>query len=635
MMVHIHFLVLCHVPHLVKYNIYSIFLKLSVSTSVAIPQFIKDTKIFVWNCVLHSASDVVFYCCVHVYIGGEWGGRRDCQVESIVALAGAALARKWQCASVRTQSNAKWILPSGHDTNIYVYNCITKKKVPLILKNPNYASWYMCGPTVYDSAHIGHAWYVCCSSKFSIYNCYMKFDIIRRILCNHFDINVVMVMGITDIDDKIIHRAAELGEDINTLTRRFEAEFHEDMAKLNIKPATIITRVTDFVPRIIAFVQEIVDKGNGYVTVDGSVYFDTSQFDRYGKLFPVSMNEEPAQPTVDKKSPLDFALWKGAKPNEPSWLSPWGPGRPGWHIECSTMASAMFGRTMDLHSGGVDLLFPHHENEEAQSCVHHGVSQWVNYWLHSGHLHLKGDTKMSKSLKNTISIRDFLTKFTANEFRVFCLLSRYRNGVEYTDLSMENAVAVSKKLESFLEDADAYIRGVSSSGVVDEPFLLENLARTQVQFLSTLANDFDTAKGLGLLLELISITNRMLHQETKVVECSRRPGAVAAVSEFVRRTLNSLGTQYGTNKDMVADSPLQMERMVTSAVNFRNLVRELALLDLKDSKKQENEQRFLRNSSLLDACDTLRKDFLAAGVQVKDHGKLSSWSFSDSVKSQL
>ncbi|CAG2061996.1 unnamed protein product [Timema podura] len=163
---------------------------------------------------------------------------------------------------------------------------------------------------------------------------------------------------------------------------------------------------------------------------------------------------------------------------------------------------------------------------------------------------------------------------------------------------MENAVAVSKKLESFLEDADAYIRGVSSSGVVDEPFLLENLARTQVQFLSTLANDFDTAKGLGLLLELISITNRMLHQETKVVECSRRPGAVAAVSEFVRRTLNSLGTQYGTNKDMVADSPLQMERMVTSAVNFRNLVRESALLDLKDSKKQENEQRFLRNSSL-------------------------------------
>nr|CAD7412776.1 unnamed protein product [Timema poppensis] len=327
-----------------------------------------------------------------------------------------ALSRKWQCASVRTQSNAKWILPSGHDTNIYVYNCITKKKVPLILKNPNYASWYMCGPTVYDSAHIGHA---CC---------YMKFDIIRRILCNHFDINVVMVMGITDIDDKIIHRAAELGEDINTLTRRFEAEFHEDMAKLNIKPATIITRVTDFVPRIISFVQEIVDKGNGYVTADGSVYFDTSQFDRYGKLFPVSMNEEPAQPAVDKKSPLDFALWKGAKPNEPSWLSPWGPGRPGWHIECSTMASAMFGRTMDLHSGGVDLLFPHHENEEAQSCVHHGVSQWVNYWLHSGHLHLKGDTKMSKSLKNTISIRDFLTKFTANEFRVFCLLSRYRNG---------------------------------------------------------------------------------------------------------------------------------------------------------------------------------------------------------------
>nr|CAD7594890.1 unnamed protein product [Timema genevievae] len=515
------------------------------------------------------------------------------------------LSRQWQCASVRTQSNAKWILPSGHDTNIYVYNCITKKKVPLILRNPNYASWYMCGPTVYDSAHIGHA---CC---------YMKFDIIRRILCNHFNINVIMVMGITDIDDKIIHRAAELGEDINTLTRRFEAEFHEDMAKLNIKPATIITRVTDFVPRIISFVQEIVDKGNGYVTVDGSVYFDTSQFDRYGKLFPVSMDEEPAQPMVDKKSPLDFALWKGAKPNEPSWLSPWGPGRPGWHIECSTMASAMFGRTMDLHSGGVDLLFPHHENEEAQSCVHHGVSQWVNYWLHSGHLHLKGDTKMSKSLKNTISIRDFLTKFTANEFRVFCLLSRYRNGVEYTDLSMENAVAVSKKLESFLEDADAYIRGVSSSGVVDEPFLLENLARTQVQFLSTLANDFDTAKGLGLLLELISITNRMLHQETKVVECSRRPGAVAAVSEFVRRTLNSLGTQYGTNRDMVADSPLQMERMVTSAVNFRNLVRESALLDLKDSKKQENEQRFLRNSSLLDACDTLRKDFLAAGVQVK------------------
>lgn len=517
----------------------------------------------------------------------------------------------------RHNVSSDWKLPSGYETNISVYNCITDSKVPLILKNSNYMSWYMCGPTVYDSAHLGHA---CC---------YVKFDIIRRILSSYFNINVVMMMGVTDIDDKIINRAAERKEDPKKLADYYEKKFFEDMANLNIQPPSVVTKVTNFIPEIINFIQKIIDKKQAYIAVDGSVYFDTLSFDRYGKLSTYIPREGiiPEQ----KKSLMDFALWKGSKPGEPWWASPWGPGRgrPGWHIECSAMASSVFGSNIDFHSGGIDLLFPHHENEEAQSCAFHGVEQWVNYWLHSGHLHVKGEEKMSKSLKNTISITDFLSSFSANEFRIFCLLSPYRDGMEYTDTLMQNAVAITKKIESFLTDSEAYIKGYTAHGDIDESQLLESLSNTKVKVLRALSDDFDTATAMSALTSLIGSANKMLHQRPQTIsQPVRNPAAVAAVVTYVRQSLEKFGFTFKSRKEsslQYVDGSQHIDGILDNIVQFRNQVRIYAL----DPPQAENKTRDLKDEALLQACDSLRDNLLSAGVQIKDHGKMSTWSYTE------
>ncbi|KAJ9582496.1 hypothetical protein L9F63_003189, partial [Diploptera punctata] len=446
--------------------------------------------------------------------------------------------RHIECIYRNESSDSRWKLPSGHQTNISVYNCITNSKVPLVLKSSNYLSWYMCGPTVYDSAHLGHA---CC---------YLKFDIIRRILSSYFNINVVLMMGVTDIDDKIIIRAAERKEDPKKLADRYEKEFFEDMANLNIQPPSVVTKVTNFIPEIINFVQRIIDRNQAYITQDGSVYFDTLSFNRYGKLFTNIPREELG--TEQKKSPMDFALWKGSKPGEPWWASPWGPGkgRPGWHIECSAMASSVFGPNIDVHSGGIDLLFPHHENEEAQSCVFHDVQQWVNYWSYTyRHLHVKGEEKMSKSLKNTVSIGEFLSSFSANELRIYCLLSHYRSGMEYTESAMQNAVAITKKLQSFLNDSKAYISGYTAHGDVDESKLLESLFNTKSKVGEALSDDFDTASAMKAIINLMGTANRMLHQRPQTVsQPVRHPAAIAAVATYVSQSLEKFGFTFENKK---------------------------------------------------------------------------------------
>ncbi|GFG39209.1 hypothetical protein Cfor_11274, partial [Coptotermes formosanus] len=514
------------------------------------------------------------------------------------------------CKSVSKQD--RWILPRGHETNISVFNCITNSKVPLILNNPNFMSWYMCGPTVYDSAHLGHA---CC---------YVKFDIIRRILLNYFNINVVMMMGITDIDDKIIQRAAESKEDPRRLADHYEEEFFEDMANLNIMSPTVVTKVTSFVPQIINFVQKIIDKGQAYSTEDGSVYFDTRSYTRYGKLFPNVPREESV--IADKRSAMDFALWKGSKPGEPWWPSPWGPrtGRPGWHIECSTMASAILGSTIDVHSGGVDLLFPHHENEEAQSCVYHGVDQWVNYWLHAGHLHVTGEAKMSKSLKNTVGIHDFLQSFTANQFRIFCLMSRYRSSMEYADTALKNAVDITKKIESFLTDCNAYIYGYTALGDVNEPYLLKTVSEVKTRLMGALSDDFDTPKAMSAIIELVGVTNKMLHQKPQHdTESARSLVAVAAVASFVQQSLEKFGADFSNRKEsstQIKNHGAHLGRILNSVVQFRNKVRHHALNPHGEDVNAQTdnvETGRVKNTALLNACDSLRDDLLSSGICIK------------------
>ncbi|KAK7791429.1 hypothetical protein R5R35_014452 [Gryllus longicercus] len=505
-------------------------------------------------------------------------------------------------------NSSKWVEPVGHLTEINVYNSATKCKVPFVLRNINYASWYMCGPTVYDSAHIGHA---CC---------YVKFDIIRRILQNFFNINVVLVMGITDIDDKIIKRALTLKEDFRVVSSKYENEFFEDMHALNVLPPTLCVRVTDVVPHIIEFVKSIVDKGLAYKTGDGSVYFDTAEFKQYGKLCPV--NHEVGDVFTPKKSVNDFALWKASKPDEPFWLSPWGKGRPGWHIECSTIASCVLGSSVDIHSGGIDLLFPHHENEESQSCAYHGVEQWVNYWLHTGLLHLKNDEKMSKSLKNTISIQELLSSHSADHFRMYCLLSRYRNDVEYTDKTFAHAKAVYKKIQSFFSDCDSYIKGIRGNCQIQESVLLEKLAYTRQNFVTALADDFDTAKALAILMDFISDINVMLQASSQEYVSFRNPGVIAAASSFVQHVTSQLGLSF-LDEEKSINYHEDASKIMDMVTEFRSEVRKLALLNLKNKRTEANVEH---NKQLLVACDQFRDKLNLVGIEIKDHGQKSSWN---------
>jgi cysteinyl-tRNA synthetase len=323
---------------------------------------------------------------------------------------------------------------------------------------------------VYDKAHLGHA------------RAYVSQDILRRVAERTAGYKVQLVMGVTDVDDKIIERAKEQGVGFRTLAREQEQQFFQDMSSLYVKPPTAITRVSEHLPEIIKYVEEIQKKGFAYEAVDGSgVYFSTQQLgESYGKLDPRRQSQQDADLQAQavaaveesdvveeeekvKKDPRDFALWKAAKePDEPSWPSPWGRGRPGWHIECSAMTHHVLGDKLDVHTGGVDLRFPHHNNEIAQCEAHnHGAQcgrdeEWCKHFVHFGHLYIRG-RKMSKSLKNFISVKDFLAEgHTADHFRLFCLQFKYRANLVYSEDRVRDAEAVADRLRGFFRSVTAY-----------------------------------------------------------------------------------------------------------------------------------------------------------------------------------
>ncbi|XP_064263873.1 probable cysteine--tRNA ligase, mitochondrial isoform X2 [Passer domesticus] len=532
---------------------------------------------------------------------------------------GQAGARRCSGAARRRQ----WAPPAGCDSGIVAYNSRSQSKEPLVLATEGVATWYSCGPTVYDHAHLGHA----CS--------YVRFDIIRRIMTRFFGIEVIMVMGITDIDDKIIKRANEMNISPVALARIYEEDFKQDMAALKVLPPTVYMRVTDNIPQIISFIKTIISSGQAYATSQGNVYFDVKSWGRkYGVFTATNPDTQDEAVDSDKRHGKDFALWKAAKPQELSWNSPWGKGRPGWHIECSTISSAVFGKQLDIHTGGIDLAFPHHENEIAQCEVYHQCEQWGNYFLHSGHLHVKGSQeKMSKSLKNYITIKDFLEKCSSDQFRMFCLRGRY-SSVEFSEESMEDAKNLLQAISSFIRDANAYIKGQLVCDPVREDILWERLANTKVTVKAAFADDFDTSRAVAAIMDLIHHGNRQLKAVTKDAGSPRSSVVYGSIISYIEGFFSALGMSFGERQVAVGgDKSAVLSNVIEELVRFRSKVRHYALAlpetagaeEPKQEQKEKRKQLMQERKPLLEACDSLRGDLAAFGIHIKDRAAVSTW----------
>lgn len=374
-----------------------------------------------------------------------------------------------------------------------VTNTLTREKETFQSLESGHVRMYVCGPTVYADAHIGHAMSA------------IVFDMVRRYL-EYIGYRVTFVMNFTDVDDKIIQRAATLGIPPNQLAEQLIDAWLDETAALNIKPATIYPRATQEIPTIIEMIQGLLAKGHAYV-VDGDVYYRVLSFPDYGKLSHRSLEDMMAGARIEvdprKEHPMDFALWKAAKPGEPSWPSPWGPGRPGWHIECSAMIYRHLGEQIDIHGGGADLIFPHHENEIAQSEAFTGKRPFVRYWLHNGLLQLGGE-KMSKSIGNFITIRELLERNGAGPFRLLVLSSHYRSPLTFTEESFEAAMRGFERLRLAATGGSEIVPPLARP----DHGLAALADQTRQQFREAMDDDFNTPVALAHLFELARAINR-------------------------------------------------------------------------------------------------------------------------------
>lgn len=374
-----------------------------------------------------------------------------------------------------------------------VYNTLTRRKDDFVTLEPGKVAMYVCGPTVYSKAHIGHAMSA------------LVFDIIRRYLM-YRGYDVRHVMNFTDVDDKIIARANQMNMDPFALGEMYIHEFEQHLKDFNILPATVNPRATREMDQIIKMIQGLIDKGFAY-PMDGDVYFRVLKDKGYGKLSGRRVDEMQAGARIDvddrKENPMDFALWKSAKPGEPAWESPWGMGRPGWHIECSAMNLNHLGEQIDIHGGGNDLIFPHHENEIAQSESFTGKT-FARYWIHNGMLQLSGE-KMSKSVGNLVTIEEFLAHHPADALRMLVLNSGYRNPLSYSEEILDQAEKAIERLRSSLKPALPGAKGAAPEALKN---LTSQVTICKAGFIESMDDDFNSAGALAQLFELVRVINQ-------------------------------------------------------------------------------------------------------------------------------
>ena len=426
---------------------------------------------------------------------------------------------------------------------ITLYNTLTRQKEEFVPLNPENVRMYVCGMTVYDYCHLGHA------------RVLVVFDMIARWLRQH-GYPLTYVRNITDIDDKIIARANENGETIGELTARFIAAMNEDSDALGVLRPDIEPKATEHIGQMIAMIEDLVANGKAYPAPNGDVYYAVREFAEYGQLSGKSLDDLRAGERVDvdanKRDPLDFVLWKAAKPGEPSWESPWGNGRPGWHIECSAMGGELFGQTFDIHGGGADLQFPHHENEIAQSCGAHGglcghdaphaagkrINSHVKYWLHNGFIRVDNE-KMSKSLGNFFTIRDVLKKYAPEVVRFFILRAHYRSPLNYSDAHLDDAKNSLTRLYNTLGNVQAY-----------EFALREDANDYTRRFFAAMDDDFNTAEAMSVLFELANEANKTGSAE--LAGCLKAlGGTLGLLQDDPQHFLQSGGEEGGLSADEI------------------------------------------------------------------------------------
>jgi cysteinyl-tRNA synthetase len=475
--------------------------------------------------------------------------------------------------------------------SIRIYNTLVRKVMPLETSEPGRVLMYTCGPTVHNYQHIGN------------FRTFMWLDFIRRYL-EYRGYEVTYVMNYTDIEDKIIDRAHIEGISTEAVTAKYSAAFDEDMESLGIRRADIVPRATRHIEEMVQAIEGLIDRGFAY-EAEGDVWFSVDSFDGYGKLSSRSLDEmragERVEPHANKRHPLDFALWKSAKEDEPSWSSPWGPGRPGWHIECSVMSTKYLGMPIDIHGGGADLMFPHHENEIAQAEALAGTEPFVTQWMHCGLVQMNS-TKMSKSLGNVVLARGLVERFPPDVFRYWVLMGSYRIQPIFSDAVMSDAAQSYERWARFLSSATRALDEMPGVDVlrrpVDDEGFTDNDDGFLRRFIAAMDDDFNSAAAFAAIHDLVGEGNKTLE-------------AIHAGSDQDRDKLSHL---VGSFLEMTSTMGFRFESSTVSSELVASLIE--YVLELRAQARSE---------SAFDRADAIRSHLEAMGVSVEDTPEGAHW----------
>jgi cysteinyl-tRNA synthetase len=470
---------------------------------------------------------------------------------------------------------------------VMLYNTLSQKKEELVPYSQNKIKMYVCGPTVYSSAHLGHA------------RAAVTFDVIERFL-SHIGYEVTYVRNFTDIDDKIISKANETGVPALEISEKYIQEYKEDMASIGVKSPTIQPKVTEHVPEIVEMIERIIDNGHAYQSGD-DVFFSVKKFKGYGKLSRRDPDDMLAGARIDinekKEDPLDFALWKGTKPGEPFWESPWGNGRPGWHIECSLMSTKYLGESFDIHGGGKDLIFPHHENEIAQSEAATG-KPFAKYWIHNGLIQINRE-KMSKSIGNILNVREALSMWSNEAIRLFFLSHQYLNPADFSDTTMNEAEAALERLYITLKRAN----DLRKDGDGEDKQLAKSVQTFKERWIKTMCDDFNTADALGSLFELTRAINRSLDS------VGWTPTLQSALEE-----INHFGSTLGI-LEYEPEEYLQGHKLEKSSSDITEEEIEELIKERNSARDEKNWKR----------ADEIRDDLSNRGILLEDKAEDTIW----------